>query len=493
MVLTLTPDTAIPCLSSAELQVQATLGAGGYTYAWALNGAIQGTDSTLTVPSAVPSVYYVAAVTDRCGIVAKDSVLVSQAPPPPLVVTTTPDTAIACLDNADLTATVTGGGGIIQYNWANSSGVVGDTPTINVPAAVREVYTVTVSDQCGQSEQAQVVVTTGPTPPLVLTVEGDTAICAGMPIVLQVLSVSGGGGAYTYAWSPGGTGPSHEPSLGVSVQDDTPFTVTVTDECGNRADTTVMAVVMDHDPLSLEWSNDTTVCPGERVPLWVTPTGGAGGYVVQWPGIGSGPEVEWTAGHQDIQAQVNVTDLCGTTASGAVNVLVYPAGASIHATPITEVQWQFAATTVPATGVDLSWDLGDGTTDTAPTVVHQYTDYLGHWVVLLVVTPEGCVQVDSVYTPPPSGTLYFPNSFTPDGDGVNDTFGGEGTLITGYELLIFDRWGRITFEAHDMARRWNGRSSDGEEVPQGVYQYKFLAKTSDGRFLQGFGHVTLLR
>ncbi|MFT3884975.1 MAG: hypothetical protein QM724_05950 [Flavobacteriales bacterium] len=111
MVLTLTPDTAIPCLSSAELQVQATLGAGGYTYAWALNGAIQGTDSTLTVPSAVPSVYYVAAVTDRCGIVAKDSVLVSQAPPPPLVVTTTPDTAIACLDNADLTATVTGGGG----------------------------------------------------------------------------------------------------------------------------------------------------------------------------------------------------------------------------------------------------------------------------------------------------------------------------------------------------------------------------------------------
>ncbi|MBS1582523.1 MAG: gliding motility-associated C-terminal domain-containing protein, partial [Bacteroidetes bacterium] len=267
----------------------------------------------------------------------------------------------------------------------------------------------------------------------------------------------------------------------------------VTDECGNQADTTVMAVVLDHDPLALTWSNDTIVCPGEPVPLWVTITGGAGSYVVQWPGIGSGPAVTWTAGHEGIVAGVNVTDLCGTTASGAVNVLVYPAGASIHATQLTEVQWQFRASTVPTTGVDIEWDLGDGTTSTAPTVVHQYTDYDAHWVVLQVTTPEGCVVLDSIRTRPPAGTIYFPNTFTPDGDGINETFGGEGRLITTYELLVFDRWGSILFESHEMPYRWNGRFSNGEETPQGVYQYRYRVQGQDLPMRQGFGHVTLLR
>ncbi|MBS1580564.1 MAG: choice-of-anchor L domain-containing protein [Bacteroidetes bacterium] len=492
MVLTITPDTAILCLSTAQLQVSATQGAGGYTYQWSLNGAVQGTSATLTVPSADPAVYYVATVTDLCGMVAKDSVLVSQAPPPPLVLTTTPDTAIACLGHADLAVSVTGGGGVLSYSWANSTGVVGNTAVINVPAAVHETYTVTVSDQCGQSAQAQVVVTTGPTPPLVFTAEGDTAMCPNMNIVLNVLGVSGGGGAYSYAWSPGGTGPSNGPSLNVSVPDDAPFTVTVTDECGNQADTTVMAVVLDHDPLALTWSNDTIVCPGEPVPLWVTITGGAGSYVVQWPGIGSGPAVTWTAGHEGIMAGVNVTDLCGTTASGAVNVLVYPAGASIHATQLTEDQWQFTATTQPPTGVDIEWDLGDGTTATSTTVVYRYTDAQAHWVVLQVTTPEGCVALDSVRTRPPAGTIYFPNTFTPDGDGINETFGGEGRLIEEYELLIFDRWGRIAFESHDMADRWNGMI-DGELAKSEVYSYRYRVSGVLMPMHMGFGHVTLLR
>src|SRR5690606_30006986 len=101
--------------------------------------------------------------------VARDSVLVSQAPPIPLELTLTPDTAIACLGNADLEAQITGGGGVISYVWTNSVGAtVGTSSVLNVPAAVFEVYTVTVSDQCGQMINGDVEVTTGPAPPLVI-------------------------------------------------------------------------------------------------------------------------------------------------------------------------------------------------------------------------------------------------------------------------------------------------------------------------------------
>lgn len=494
MELTLTPDTAIPCLGNADLTVSAQYGTGGYTYEWTLNGQVQGTDSVLNVPAPTAPVYYVATVTDLCGVEASDSVLVTLAPPVPLVLTLTPDTAIPCLGTADLIAHVSGGGGTLQYTWTHNGDVVGTDSILNVPAAVQEIYTVQVSDQCGQTVQGQVVVTTGPTPPLSIVAEGDTVMCAGMPVVLNVLSVSGGGGAYSYAWSPGGTGPSNGQSLTATVDDDMAFTVTVTDQCGNSADTTLMAVVNDYPPLEIEVPNDTTVCPGQVVPLWVAISGGAGNYQVNWPGIGSGPQVDWTAGRYGRNITVEVTDACGTTAMASVDVTTLPAAASIDADELSEGTWRFEGDVVPPFGNVISWDFGDGTTASgALNVTHTYQDYNAYWVVLQIITPDGCVAVDSIQTRPPAATIYFPNSFTPDGDGTNDTFGGEGLLISTYELWVFNRWGQIVFESNDMANRWNGRTSDGEEVPQGIYQYKYIVEGLSMPKRQGFGHITLLR
>jgi len=172
---------------------------------------------------------------------------------------------------------------------------------------------------------------------------------------------------------------------------------------------------------------------------------------------------------------------------------VYPASAQIEATQLGDSYWSFTAETDPATGNDLEWDLGDGTIVLdQTTVTHTYTDVEAHWVLLYMVTPEGCVAVDSVLTEPPSATLYFPNTFTPNGDGINDSFGGEGRLVEEYELLIFDRWGRIMFESQDLSVRWDGRM-DGEEVMDGVYQYRYKAKGLKMPLHQKFGHVTLLR
>ncbi len=494
LTLVLTPDTAIPCLGTAELLATAAGGEGTYTYTWALSEDIVSTVATVEVPAALVPVYYVAEVTDGCGVQVSDSVLVSQAPPVPLVLVLTPDTAIPCLGTADLIAEVTGGGGVISYEWSNGVEVVGTEPTLNVPAAELEIYTVEVSDQCGQIVQGDVEVTTGPTPPLSLVAEGDTVLCPEMPILLTVLSVSGGGGVYSYEWSiPPGPLPNDGPSLEVSVMDDAFFTITVTDECGNTADTTLAAVVTDHDPLVITVPNDTIVCPGEQVLLVVGVVGGAGGTQVDWPGIGSGESVSWTAGHDSVVARVNVTDVCGTTATGSVSLGVYPASAQINASQIGDSDWQFEARTVPETGNQLEWDLGDGTTVSNQTVVqHTYSGIEAYWVYLYMVTSEGCVAVDSVQTTPPAATIYFPNAFSPNSDGINDSFGGEGNLIDRYELLIFDRWGGVMFESKDIGIRWDG-TMDGEEVMNGVYQYKFLGKGLKMPLHQKFGHVTLVR
>jgi gliding motility-associated-like protein len=493
MVLTLTPDTAIPCLGTAELEVMAELGSGGYTYVWTLSGVTQGTDSTLTVPAALPSVYYVVTVTDLCGVVAQDSVLVSWAPAPPLVLTLVTDTVIPCLGNADLIPVVSGGGGSLQYTWTLGGSVVGTSAVLSVPASVYAIYTLEVRDECGQAVQAQVVVTTGPTPPLSILVTGDTVMCAGMQTVLSVISATGGGGAYSYLWDPAGTGPSTGPSLTVRVDNNTAYTVTVTDQCGNQADTTVWAVVRIFDPLVIEVANDTIVCPGEVVPLWVSISGGAGDTQVVWPGLGTGATMSWTSDHDGRNIVVHVTDACGSTATDSILVSVFPADVSIDARELSEGTWQFEGSVDPPWGNSVEWDLGDGSTVTGVLdVTHTYEDLDAHWVILRITTPDGCLAVDSVQTRPPSATIYFPNSFTPNGDGFNDGFGGEGRLLEHYELLIFDRWGRLVFESRSLDHRWDGRVN-GEDPVTGVYAYRYRAKGLSMPLQQGFGHITLLK
>jgi gliding motility-associated-like protein len=461
-----------------------------WTYLWST-----GETTPSIVVEVEESTQYWVTVSDSCWAEAvTDSAWVLIPDYVPMALDVTPDTAVACLGFADVGVVASGGAGGYTYEWTSNGNVVGTTDSITVPASLGTVYVVEVTDQCGQVALDSLTVTTGPTPPLVITAVGDTVMCAGMPMVLQVVSVSGGGGTYSYEWGvPPGTVPVNNPTLEVTVNDDSYFTVTVRDECGNVADTTLAAIVQDFDPLVITVSGDTIVCPGEPVVLWVEVEGGAGGYTISWPGIGSGSPVTWTAVPGGIEALVSVSDACGITVNDTVSVAVYPASVRIDPRQDADLTWTFTAISDPATGNDLEWDLGDGTSATGTTVTHTYEEPDAYWVILYMTTAEGCVAVDSVRTRPPSGTIYFPNAFTPNGDGYNDTFGGAGVLIDKYELLVFDRWGRVLFESTDMTVRWNGRSSDGEEVMDGVYQYRYRVSGLGLPMKQGFGHVTLLR
>lgn len=92
-----------------------------------------------------------------------------------------------------------------------------------------------------------------------------------------------------------------------------------------------------------------------------------------------------------------------------------------------------------------------------------------------------------------STTLFVPNAFTPNGDGLNETFGAESPETYDYELLIYNRVGNLIFESNDLNNRWDG----GEKRP-GVYVYRvnyaiINAETGELENYTKIGSVALIK
>jgi gliding motility-associated-like protein len=92
-------------------------------------------------------------------------------------------------------------------------------------------------------------------------------------------------------------------------------------------------------------------------------------------------------------------------------------------------------------------------------------------------------------------TMYIPNAFTPNDDGINDVFQpkGMGWKPNQYEFLIYDRWGNLIFKTNDYTKGWDG-TYKGAHAPTDVYVYKIKAVSSAyGSRKEFAGHVTLIR
>ncbi|WP_417600979.1 gliding motility-associated C-terminal domain-containing protein [Owenweeksia hongkongensis] len=85
--------------------------------------------------------------------------------------------------------------------------------------------------------------------------------------------------------------------------------------------------------------------------------------------------------------------------------------------------------------------------------------------------------------------VYIPNTFTPDGDGLNDVF-EIGNLPPDASLQIYNRWGGLVFEAHPYKNDWRGTSLKGEAIPAGVYTYHLIyQKPGDKVYERGWVQV----
>lgn len=84
-------------------------------------------------------------------------------------------------------------------------------------------------------------------------------------------------------------------------------------------------------------------------------------------------------------------------------------------------------------------------------------------------------------------TIFVPNVFTPNGDGLNDVFELPTFGIKGYNLTVLNRWGQILFEGKEN-ESWNGQNN-----PEGVYFVLIKYQTNEGELLSQQVTVTLLK
>lgn len=91
-------------------------------------------------------------------------------------------------------------------------------------------------------------------------------------------------------------------------------------------------------------------------------------------------------------------------------------------------------------------------------------------------------------------SLYMPNSFSPNGDGINDVFLPSYNGYDSVRLRVFSRWGAVVFDGKiDHETGWDG-TYKGEIVPAGRYMFVLYYSYKKGRRkheerLQGAVHV----
>lgn len=112
--------------------------------------------------------------------------------------------------------------------------------------------------------------------------------------------------------------------------------------------------------------------------------------------------------------------------------------------------------------------------------------------ILKGTSNQGCTNFDTVcVTVTKDWNVYIPNAFTPDGDGLNDTFSPKGYAISEIHMLIFDRWGEVIFKSDPEHQAWDGKYK-GVVCAQGVYVYQIEVISMGGASLKKTGHVTVL-
>jgi len=192
------PDKIIAQGGSAQLEGSASGGLAPYTYSWAPTAGLN--DPELAVPTASPeeTTVYTITVTDALGQSHTDTATVTVAAP--VVAEAGGDKTIAAGGSALLEGSASGGLAPYSFSWMPTEGLSNpDAAQTNASPAVTTIYTLTVTDDLGQSNSDEVLVTIAS--PVVAEAGPDKYLAAGGSVMLQG-SASGGLEPYLYSWQP---------------------------------------------------------------------------------------------------------------------------------------------------------------------------------------------------------------------------------------------------------------------------------------------------
>ena len=101
---------------------------------------------------------------------------------------------------------------------------------------------------------------------------------------------------------------------------------------------------------------------------------------------------------------------------------------------------------------------------------------------------NNCYVTETITVDKCQSTLFVPNAFTPNGDGINDEFKPAAVQLQAYQMNIYNRWGQLVFTTTAIENGWNGENSE-----TGVYAYVITYTDNFNRQQSQTGTVSLIK
>jgi gliding motility-associated-like protein len=373
-------------------------------------------------------------------------------------------------------------------SWADITGAVTLSYLVNETAVGVYKYRLSVSEgnnigiaNCRVASNP-VTVTIHDLP--LATASGNSPVCEKALVNLT----ASGGAAYLWSGPAGFSAAVSAPSFIAQNNSSGQYNVTVTDQFGCK-NTAAVTVVANPKPIVVV-SATQKICEGDSVRLQAS-----GGLSYLWsPALGlsaidiANPmanPVDTTIYSVVVSNTINCTD----TGMIIVNVLKKPTANAGPDKILLKGQSVLLEGIVGGSGVSFSWT--PVTYLNNPLLEQPIATPLNDMLYSLeVVSAANCgIASDEVFVKV-YNDIYVPTAFSPNNDGLNDTWRIEALVaVPNAKLMVYNRFGTIVFETTGNSREWNG-TYKGQALPTGSYVYMIDLK--NGRPIKK-GTVMILR
>lgn len=488
---TIVSSTNVSCFggSNGSATVQAMGGFAPYAYSWS-SGGNQATDNNLVAGLNTVSVI------DINGCIANASVSLTQ--PPQLILAASQPATICLGSNTTIFANAMGG--IEPYTFTWNNGFIGNSQVVSPNSNTQYYVHVTDANGCMVGPDTVRVFVR---PPLTISGPDYFEICKNESATFQV-NGAGGDSNFSYQWNQGlGTSPGIHT---VTPDTTTVYTVTLTDGCGTPPAIHNITVKVNPLPVALFNAEDTTGCVPLPVQFYNLTTIESGSIAQYFWTFGNGEtsnlvnplSVYSIPGTYDVSLIAVSNKGCRDTFDISSYIISYPVPVAAFSidpdiTPIISPEVKFTDLSVGAT--IWQWTFGDGDSSDVSSPLHTYQDTGTFYVYLRVENDYGCFSsAFNRVIVNPFPTIWIPSAFTPDADGINDTWAPKGSDLYEYELKIYNRWGSLMFYTNDPMQGWDGLTPrTALKAKQDMYVYTIFFRDERGKQNRINGYFSLIR
>lgn len=469
------------CFGSADGSIVVTVlsgGTGTFEYSSNGGGTYQPSDSF-----ALGAGTYNIRIRDANGCTKDTSITITE---PTAITATYAVTNVKCFAANSGSIVITASGGTPGYEYSINSGTTYQAD--DSFAVTAGTYIVRIRDANGCIKDSSITVTQ----PEVLAASasaGNTGCNTSTPSGQVTVTVTGGTEPYSYSKD----GLTFQPENNFTGLDQNSYTITVTD--ANGCTVTTAATVGVANDLTIQTRQDTTLCGPATVVLNTT----TNAQNVSWSPttfLSSSTAVSPTVTNPLATTQYVVTAQTGNCIGrDTVNVVV---------TQAPSVDAGIGVSITKGQDAQLSGNVGN-----AANFAWTPTTYLSNPGILNPVSvmpqqtitytltatnAEGCSSSDTVTVTVLPYCIKVKNAFTPNGDGVNDTWMvyDQFDCLKNVRVQVFNRYGSRVFESQNYRNDWKGTYT-GKNLPDATYYYVIDYLLIDGRNYQVRGDVTILR